>query len=441
MTAVANPPNFSPMSRPWAGGAQGLNSINSMNSMNPDEVRAMLARKKTILPRSNSSSSISSTSSSSSAATTVSTHSAPIGSTPPLFGGAELQNWSTPAPKPRQQQRNGWGPGKEDFPRHNGPRGGGTPIIGQGPMPQNGVGPQQSQQSPQSMMRPGADMAAPPPQGQPVLYLLSMNGSFDRKTINVPFGPECVKIGRQTNAKTAPTAVNGYFDSKVLSRQHAEIHADRQTGKVYIRDVKSSNGTFVNGLRLSQENRESEPHELTTGDHLELGIDIINEDQKSIIHHKVAAKVEHAGWPAPSNSVLDMSFGDLDPANGSMMIPGGVQAQYRGRAGSNAAMMQGGRMAPGAMPAQASGGPGAQRQLWMSQVTTEHIVRRLQVSPFYTRSFEHCPRQQDTRHAQTNMQLTRMAWQDRVERCSPSAAGLGSRRSAYPRAWRQQNRD
>ncbi|CAO3656465.1 unnamed protein product [Mucor hiemalis] len=32
-----------------------------------------------------------------------------------------------------------------------------------------------------------------------------------------------LRIGRQTSQKTTPTAYNGYFDSKVLSRQHAEI--------------------------------------------------------------------------------------------------------------------------------------------------------------------------------------------------------------------------
>lgn len=36
-----------------------------------------------------------------------------------------------------------------------------------------------------------------------------------------------IRIGRQTSAKTAPTAHNGYFDSKVLSRQHAEIWCDK----------------------------------------------------------------------------------------------------------------------------------------------------------------------------------------------------------------------
>ncbi|OAA60398.1 cytoplasm to vacuole targeting protein [Niveomyces insectorum RCEF 264] len=206
---------------------------------------------------------------------------------------------------------------------------------------------------------------------QPVLYLLSLNGTFDRKTITVPFVPDTLRIGRQTNKSTAPSTVNGYFDSKVLSRQHAEIWADRQ-GKIWIRDIKSSNGTFVNGTRLSAENRESEPHELQTSDHLELGIDIVSEDQKSVVHHKVAAKVEHAGFvSAANNSLLDMSYGDLDPANGALMLGGGgggglgglggvgggtslngmgglggAGGPFRGRTGSQASLGPAGRMAP-----------------------------------------------------------------------------------------------
>jgi hypothetical protein len=34
---------------------------------------------------------------------------------------------------------------------------------------------------------------------------------------------EPLKIGRQVNSKTKPAPSNGYFDSKVLSRNHAEI--------------------------------------------------------------------------------------------------------------------------------------------------------------------------------------------------------------------------
>ena len=213
-----------------------------------------------------------------------------------------------------------------------------------------------------------------------------MNGTFERKTISVPYYPDSLRIGRQTNAKTVPTPANGYFDSKVLSRQHAEIWADKNNGKIYIRDVKSSNGTFVNGARLSAENRDSEPHELQTQDHLELGIDIVSEDQKTVVHHKVAAKVEHAGFLGATSNVLDMNFSDLDPANGAMMMPSQGSMQMRGRSGSQGSVGSNGRMVP---PASAAGSStsqmsvmGHQRPMnfWLTPVTTEQIVKRLTVS-------------------------------------------------------------
>ncbi|KAG2355594.1 hypothetical protein BDR07DRAFT_1453736 [Suillus spraguei] len=108
----------------------------------------------------------------------------------------------------------------------------------------------------------------------PSLYLYPLNDTFIPKHISLHNGQR-VKIGRQTNTKTIPGERNGYFDSKVLSRQHAEIW--EVSGKIYIKDVKSSNGTFINGERLSPEG--------------EFGIDIIGEDNKTTIHHKVAARV------------------------------------------------------------------------------------------------------------------------------------------------------
>lgn len=200
----------------------------------------------------------------------------------------------------------------------------------------------------------------------------------------MPYFPEVLRIGRQTNAKTVPTAVNGYFDSKVLSRQHAEVWADRN-GKIWIRDVKSSNGTFINGVRLSPENRDSEPHELRESDTLELGIDIVSEDQKSIVHHKVSAKVEHAGVYGTGTSVLDLNFGDIDPNTGNALmgqpLSHGMQ-QLRGRGASQGSMGSNGRLT--GPPSVANGGPNgvAQRQmnLWMNPITIEQVVKRLTVS-------------------------------------------------------------
>lgn len=218
-----------------------------------------------------------------------------------------------------------------------------------------------------------------PPDPPAILHLLPMNNTFERKTITVPYYPDVLRIGRQTNQKTIPTPLNGYFDSKVLSRQHAEVWADRQ-GRVFIRDVKSSNGTFVNGMRLSQENKESEPRELREQDVLELGIDIVSEDQKTVVHHKVAAKVEHSGVYGQGSDPLN--FG-LDPSNGANMAGGPHQLKRTGSAGSlngrgpvNVAGVTQAAMNMGLM-----GQPQHMRN-WLNPITTEQIVKKLNVSAF-----------------------------------------------------------
>ncbi|KAJ7594070.1 hypothetical protein C8J56DRAFT_427278 [Mycena floridula] len=129
---------------------------------------------------------------------------------------------------------------------------------------------------------------APFPSPFPALYLYPINDSFIPKHISLLHNQR-VKIGRQTNAKTTPGERNGFFDSKVLSRQHAEVW--EEGNKIFLKDVKSSNGTFINGDRLSAEGVESEPYELKSDDIVEFGIDIVGEDNKTVIHHKVAARV------------------------------------------------------------------------------------------------------------------------------------------------------
>ncbi|KAK3944041.1 vacuolar protein sorting-associated protein 64 [Diplogelasinospora grovesii] len=350
MTAVAAPPSFGNLNRTgWIDGGQGLNSTNS-DGMN------MFASRKT-MQRSNSSSSVSSSASNSPTATVSSKASAAANS---VSGAGD---WANPAPRKTRPSKGQWNSAKADTPSDFTRA---TPVRSMA----NGMSGASAMNQPPSFhntLRSGADGYGST--RQPVLHLLSVNGTFERKTISVPFYPETLRIGRQTNAKTVPTPLNGFFDSKVLSRQHAEIWADA-SGKIWIRDVKSSNGTFVNGTRLSLENRESEPHELQAQDHLELGIDIVSEDQKTVVHHKVAAKVEHAGFISTTSNLLDLNFSELDSLNSAMMNPlGGLS--FRGRSGSQAS-----RMGHGNMGAQANA-MGPARQYWLNPVTTDQIVKKL----------------------------------------------------------------
>lgn len=204
-----------------------------------------------------------------------------------------------------------------------------------------------------------------------VLVLAPDNATFEKKTITIPFQPDLVKIGRMTNPKTQPTPVNAYFDSKVLSRQHAELTAER-SGRILIKDIKSSNGTFVNSKRLSQENKESDWHEIKTGDLLELGIDIVSEDQKTIVHHKVGAKVEHAGF----YSLKDGRFSEVDPSNDSSMSAQYTAGQSLSRPGSQASNRSANSSAT-FYASQQPAMPAKQQNFWIHPITMEQIVKTL----------------------------------------------------------------
>ncbi|KAJ2709016.1 hypothetical protein H4R19_004461, partial [Coemansia spiralis] len=79
-----------------------------------------------------------------------------------------------------------------------------------------------------------------------------------------------LKVGRFTE-KVSQQMSRIAFKSKVVSRSHAEVWSEN--GRFYIRDTKSSSGTFLNHIRLSPPGVESQPHPLHDGDILQLGVD------------------------------------------------------------------------------------------------------------------------------------------------------------------------
>ena len=383
MTAVASPSvQSAPLGWYNSSGDGGQGPVNS------DEVSRMFTPRKS-LQRSNSSSSLASSSSST---TTVNSSAYNIDALQNINNinvesQGTVSSSSSSSSSKKKSNRSVWPSAKsEPVSGVTNARSQVTPVLPQGPtasstmsairQPSHVLPSQHILQTPfQNHARQVNGSSGSP---HAILTLLPLNGTFEKKQISVPYFPDVLRIGRQTNAKTIPTSMNGYFDSKVLSRQHAEVYADK-SGKIWIRDVKSSNGTFVNSHRLSPDSRESDPHELHENDVLELGIDIVSEDQKTIVHQKVAAKIEHAGVYGSGMNIFDLNFGDLDPAssNGALSSPlSQSMSSFNGRPGSaasNRSMQSAASNQVNALQQQ------RQANYWSSPISVEQVVKRLTV--------------------------------------------------------------
>ncbi|CAF0988438.1 unnamed protein product [Adineta ricciae] len=121
---------------------------------------------------------------------------------------------------------------------------------------------------------------------------------------------EAVKIGRAV-ARLKALPNNAIFDCKVLSRQHAKLWYEN--GKFLLQDTKSSNGTFVNNQRLGKCNEESLPFEIFSGDIVQFGVDVTENNRKTT-HNCIITEVKlyHSdGNEALPRNPTDRSFGQV----------------------------------------------------------------------------------------------------------------------------------
>ncbi|KAL6864268.1 hypothetical protein J3F83DRAFT_157788 [Trichoderma novae-zelandiae] len=121
-------------------------------------------------------------------------------------------------------------------------------------------------------------------------------------------GAEVIRVGRYSERDTqalagapghpSPGAPVG-FKSKVVSRRHCEFWYE--DGKWYIKDVKSSSGTFLNHIRLSPPSQESKAFPVNDGDIVQLGIDFKGGEE--MIFRCVKMRLElNRGWQNKPNT-------------------------------------------------------------------------------------------------------------------------------------------
>eukprot|EP00842_Homolaphlyctis_polyrhiza_P004572 jgi/Hompol1/5115/HPOL_004192-RA len=120
-----------------------------------------------------------------------------------------------------------------------------------------------------------------------------VNGSFDGpRTIDIAKNTSVI-IGRLVDPNDASNPANALkFTSKVVSRRHAQIVF--QDGKLFLQDIKSSSGTFLNEQRLSPQSVESPLFQIKSGDIIRLGEDC---EFNGVLHLSITMKLlVHGGW-------------------------------------------------------------------------------------------------------------------------------------------------
>ena len=121
----------------------------------------------------------------------------------------------------------------------------------------------------------------------------------------LPNSTSVIRVGRYSERDSPPIVHTNQpssapvgFKSKVVSRRHCEFWCSN--GQWYIRDVKSSSGTFLNHIRLSQPGVESGPWPVNDGDVVQLGIDFRGGEE--MIFRCVKIRIEcNRGWQSGPN--------------------------------------------------------------------------------------------------------------------------------------------
>ena len=133
-------------------------------------------------------------------------------------------------------------------------------------------------------------------QVQYYVSLLPLNDTFTKKHLPIAIYPETTKLGRPTGTRHKPDVNNGYFDSRVLSRNHAQMYIDGVSGKLMLQDLNSSNGTYLNDQRLG-----TGAIEVKIGDVVCLGFNV----QTESTHKQISLKIENIDVIKNSQLVSD----------------------------------------------------------------------------------------------------------------------------------------
>ncbi len=128
----------------------------------------------------------------------------------------------------------------------------------------------QSSPVPPSVVQPVTQQANPTPPiakdstqvQQVTVYLIHVQTDWQ---IELPQNLSAICIGKPNNSRSPDVDVSVFPNSEVVSRTHAVIHVEADG--FYIEDMGSTNGTYINNLRVSPGDR----YRIKSGDYMSLG--------------------------------------------------------------------------------------------------------------------------------------------------------------------------
>ncbi|KAJ5709479.1 hypothetical protein N7493_010813 [Penicillium malachiteum] len=98
------------------------------------------------------------------------------------------------------------------------------------------------------------------------------------RTLVLTPAKSAIIIGRSSKRglkHRSPDSTNGWYESRVMSRDHAQIWIDQLKKIVYLDDLGSTHGTWINNTRLPF----GDPSPLITGDVVRFGVDVERDDE------------------------------------------------------------------------------------------------------------------------------------------------------------------
>ena len=144
-----------------------------------------------------------------------------------------------------------------------------------------------------------------PRSGKPSLSFPTTSRTLPHEDCVIRVGRYSERDGQPNPPPNQPSSAPVGFKSKVVSRRHCEFWCSQ--GQWYIKDVKSSSGTFLNHIRLSQPSVESRPFPVNDGDVVQLGIDFRGGEE--MIFRCVKIRIEcNRAWQKGLNNFKYVSW-------------------------------------------------------------------------------------------------------------------------------------